>query len=508
MCAADHSDPTMPELAVPKSADASDALYLSIVFHPDCERIGEVSDWQPGQADMELGRLGPYFRQPRRHRVRPLADRYLSRSPLRITAHRQGCRLDRNGHGSTVLVNGQLPADSIDLSHGQLRQGVVLTLAQRIVLLLHYGAPATGPVDEDGLLGESPAINRIRELLHSVGPADAPVLLLGESGTGKEVLARALHRHSPRSLDPWVAVNMAAIPMELAASELFGVRRGAFTGAEADRAGFFQQAQAGSLFLDEIGACPPAVQTQLLRALQTGDIQRAGGSVQQVDVRIIAATDADIGAGSEFSNALRHRLGGFEIRLPPLRRRREDLARILRQTVADFFPQPESLAPAQAAQWARLMQHFALYNWPGNVRELINCARQVLIANDDPASLKIPEAVLERFRSCADEASATTRSAYRNSRECSETEIREAMVASAWEVTRAAQALAISRQALYNRIQEIPGLRVAADIPSTEVETVYHQCDGELDAAADLLQVSRVALRRRWRALDLQPREY
>ena len=232
------------------------------------------------------------------------------------------------------------------------------------------------------LLGDSPAM---RELFRAVGRlAQAPisVLVTGETGTGKELVARALHRHSPRASQPFVALNTAAIPAELLESELFGHEAGAFTGAAKRHIGRFEQADGGTLFLDEIGDMPAALQTRLLRVLAEGEFFRVGGrELIRVDVRVIAATHQDLDArvaDGRFRADLLHRLDVVRLALPPLRARREDVPalaqRFLAQAARQLGVSPKRFAPAALV---RLQAH----DWPGNVRELENlCWRLAALA--------------------------------------------------------------------------------------------------------------------------------
>jgi len=241
----------------------------------------------------------------------------------------------------------------------------------------------------DVLLGSSPPM---RELFRTVGrlaQAPVPVLVTGETGTGKELVARALHRESPRARQPFVALNTAAIPAELLESELFGHEAGAFTGAVRRRPGRFEQADGGTLFLDEIGDMPAALQTRLLRVLAEGEFFRLGGrELIRVDVRVIAATHQDLErrvAEGAFRADLLHRLDVVRLRLPPLRERRGDIAELARQFLGvaarRFGTAPKQLAPGA-------LERLAEHAWPGNVRELENvCWRLAALA---------PEVVVDR----------------------------------------------------------------------------------------------------------------
>jgi two-component system response regulator HydG len=236
-------------------------------------------------------------------------------------------------------------------------------------------APGAG-----GLLGDAPAFRAVLETLRQTAPTSATVLLTGESGTGKELAARLVHDLSPRAAGPFVPINCAAIPEGLLESELFGHEKGAFTGAVARKEGRLERAHRGTLFLDEVGEMPPAVQVKLLRFLQDGVLERVGGTeALRVDVRVVAATNKDLGAevkAGRFREDLFYRLDVVSVRLPPLRDRREDvllLASAFLRRVAEKLPKPVSgLTPAAAAALER-------YGWPGNVRELQHAMERAVI---------------------------------------------------------------------------------------------------------------------------------
>ena len=206
------------------------------------------------------------------------------------------------------------------------------------------------------------------------------VLITGESGTGKELVARALHRHSPRAEGPFIALNTAAFTAELLESELFGHEKGAFTGADALRRGRFEQAHGGTLFLDEIGDMSPALQTRLLRVLAEGEFYRVGGQTPvRVDVRVIAATHQDlenrVTAGA-FREDLLHRLNVIRIEIPPLRERREDIPELLRHYLAMAASE---LGVERKATTEDAERRLVAFDWPGNVRQLVNACRRLTV---------------------------------------------------------------------------------------------------------------------------------
>ncbi|MGH8461164.1 MAG: nitrogen regulation protein NR(I) [Stenotrophobium sp.] len=239
-------------------------------------------------------------------------------------------------------------------------------------------APGTTP--PSAIIGEAPAMQEVFRAIGRLSQSQITVLITGESGTGKELVARALHINSPRAQKPFIAINTAAIPKDLLESEFFGHERGAFTGAATQRKGRFEQADGGSLFLDEIGDMPADLQTRLLRVLQDGEFYRVGGVAPlRVDVRVIAATHQDLEslvAEGRFREDLFHRLNVIRVRIPPLRERREDIPPLLKhflaRAAAELKAEPKRLRPEVLAQ----LRESA---WPGNVREIENICRWLTV---------------------------------------------------------------------------------------------------------------------------------
>ena len=252
------------------------------------------------------------------------------------------------------------------------------------------------------VIAESPALRRVLDLVARVAPKDVTVLLTGESGVGKDVLAASLHAHSKRADKPLVRFNAAAIPGELAEAELFGHTKGAFTGATQARTGYFQQADKGTLFIDEIGELALPIQAKILRALQSGEVQPVGGRAEHVDVRLVCATNRDLAAEAKagrFREDLYYRLNVVPIRVPPLRERVEDIEPLVRAFVRTYS---ERYGMGQVYVEPALVEAFKAHAWPGNVRELENTvARLLALTADDSLTLAL-------WRSLAEDAPPTS----------------------------------------------------------------------------------------------------
>jgi two-component system nitrogen regulation response regulator GlnG len=529
----------LPENGERRQRTRSRIPALTIVYHPDVRRAGEralLEELAAGQP-MPLSRLEPGFGAPGQADRRPLSDRHLSRSPLRLSPARAdgAIQLSLGDSRTRTLADGAPVHESAVFSPGDVERGVVLELADRIVLLLHTISATPVPTPERfGLIGESEGIVRIRHEIRRVADLEVPVLLRGETGTGKELVARAIHQASRRHNGPSLFVNVAAIPTSLAVSELFGSARGSFTSSVRDQAGYFQRAHGGTLFLDEIGEAPPEVQVLLLRVLESGEVQRVGGlEPQKVDVRLIAATDADLEKAIDegrFRAPLLHRLAGYEILVPPLRERRDDFGRLffhfLREELASIGEEHRLEPPGEEEKpWlpSSVVARLARYRWPGNVRQLHNAVRQLVIASRsfdtvqigpqierllrDPEEaplpmeaeafpLPVPEEPVRRRRPTVEE--------FRSPSEVTEAEIVEVLRACRWEVKLAAQRLGISRPSLYLLIDKFPSIRKAADLTTEEILAAREQCGGDLDAMGMHLEVSRKGLQQRMSQLGIE----
>jgi len=253
---------------------------------------------------------------------------------------------------------------------------------------------AIKPVSFDRIVGESQALKEVLREVQKVAPSDISVLIMGESGTGKELIAQSIHRLSSRGSEPFVVVNCAALPPNLIESELFGHEKGSFTGAHEKRTGKFEQADNGTIFLDEVGELPLDVQVKFLRVLQEREFEPIGGKKQKVNVRIVAATNRDLDeelAAGRFRMDLYYRLNVFPLYLPPLRERKDDIIPLAYHFLGIYAAKEkktiDELAPS-------VITTLLEYSWPGNIRELENCmARSVLLA-DGPVidSIKLGKA--------------------------------------------------------------------------------------------------------------------
>ena len=349
-----------------------------------------------------------------------------------------------------------------------------LALIRRATTETPAAAPAaSAPADTPEMLGQAPAMQEVFRAIGRLSQSNTTVLITGESGTGKELVARALHRHSPRAAGPFVAINTAAIPKDLLESELFGHERGAFTGAQAMRRGRFEQAEGGTLFLDEIGDMPPDLQVRLLRVLADGEYYRVGGHAPlKANVRIIAATHQNLEERVRqglFREDLMHRLNVVRLRLPPLRERSEDVAPLarlfLQKSARELAVEPKTLSD-------EALKALASFAFPGNVRQLENICHWLTVmapgqrveVADLPPEVRQPEqataqetgwlAALDR-----ELAQALTRGERavgdRLEQEFEKALIRRALAHTAGHRMEAAQWLGWGRNTLTRKIQEL-----------------------------------------------------
>jgi formate hydrogenlyase transcriptional activator len=301
------------------------------------------------------------------------------------------------------------------------------------------------------IIGTSPALESVLELVEQVAPTDSSVLIQGETGTGKELIARAIHNLSGRCGRPFIKLNCAAIPFDLLESELFGHERGAFTGAIAQKIGRFEMADKGTLFLDEVGDIPPGLQPKLLRVLQEQEFERLGSTrTQQVNIRLVAATNrnlAEMVKSGQFRSDLYYRLNVFPIALPPLRERPQDIPALVEHFVQTYSRrmnrQIEQIPP-------ETMLALTSYRWPGNIRELQNFIERSVIVSSGSV-LRPPLASLKAAAEIESPQATTLEQAERE-------HICKILEQTRWVVAGpngAAARLGIKRSTLYFRMQKL-----------------------------------------------------
>ena len=538
-----HEDSTIQPQSL-RDAGPAPCVALTVLWHPDLERVGEraVCFDLGARAEFALSRSEPLFRNEAGALRTALDYPTLSRKPLRLEALAdRRVRVSNPDELADARVGGEPVAGQV-LDPEQLRDGVTLELGKSVVLLLHEHRVRLRPPPAFDFVGESHAMDALREQLVRVADMNVPVLLRGESGVGKELIAHGIHARSPRAKGPYLAVNMAAVPPSVAASELFGHARGAFTGASSAHEGYFARADGGTLFLDEIGETASDIQPLLLRAIEKGEVQTVGASrVRTVDVRLLAATDSDLERAIErgdFRMPLLQRLSGYEVRVPALRQRRDDLGRLavhfLRREL-QAAGEANRLQPPPAGQpsylpapiFARLARH----PWPGNVRQLHNVIRQIVITNRDRTQFVLDPSV-ERLLDHADAPGAAgptrgvasaapdrpsqvpTAPGVAQQRDGDSPSLRagslddeqllEVLRAHRFNLKASAQALGVSRSWLNQRIDSCSRIRKAIDIPEAEIRACGERHGGDLEAMAAELEVSGRALLLQMRRLGMR----
>jgi len=339
------------------------------------------------------------------------------------------------------------------------------TLLQRVaekrelsILCLALKSRLARAEGDSQLIGASPAMGRVRQLISKVAPTHSTVLILGETGSGKELVARAVHEQSVRAEKPMVAINCGALPESLIESELFGHRKGAFTGADEHRIGLFEMADGGTLFLDEIGELPKAMQAKLLRVLESGEIRRVGDNESlKVDVRVVCATHRDLQQmvdDGDFREDLMYRINTFEIQLPPLRQRITDIPDLARHLYCRFRP---NARPSDRLFSPKALDVLQSHTWPGNVRELANVIEHATIVSEGPpiSPEHLPPDFTARGRRRATLGPMSLR-------ELETHAIQEALERHEGNKTATAEELGISLKTLYNKINQASALEKSA----------------------------------------------
>jgi len=494
---------------------------LTILSHMDLNRVGHRTVlFQDGNKQAAVSRNEPSFYSPTRS-TGPLNDEYISRTPFFLTKdHRGNIWLNPNNR-KHVVADGERVVEETLFSFAQVRRGVILELADRVCLLLHETIEAQISFDEFGMVSRNEGMAKVHEDIRRVADLNVPVLIRGESGSGKELVAQAIHAASSRSSRELVAVNLGAMAPNLAASELLGSVRGGFTGAVSDRTGYFRTAHRSTLFLDEIGEAPPEVQALLMRVLETSLVYPVGSQKGfEVDIRLLTATDANLEDMVEkglFKAPLLHRLGAYEIWIPPLRARRDDIMLLFMHFALQILKTMNDAPPTGEVPWipTTLAARLLSYHWPGNVRQLRNVVNQVVIDNRDRPFLEIGPRVERLFTSANEhpqrrvtddgsgQAAASSPPLRRKPSEISGEELAAAMEDSGWEPAQAARVLGVSRPSIYDLIKKHGGLRMVEDLSEEEIEVCLKAHGGDMEGAAASLKVSLPGLRRRARRMGL-----
>ena len=490
---------------------------LTILHHADRARVGEVARLNElaGDRDVALARSRPLFAAPGGTGGRALFDPYLSdKREVKFSKGPDGSVVVASD-GAKLTLDGEPVSSAVTVPASRLDAGAVLELAGRVALLLHRLGPPAKAVDALGMVGASEPMAELRGDILRVADLGVPLLVRGETGSGKELVARAVHQHSTRKSGPFIAVNMAAIPATTAASELFGHTAGAFTGAVRSREGYFVEAHGGTLFLDEIAEVSSEVQAMLLRALESQEVQPVGGNrAQKVDVRLVAATDADLEeliASGRFREPLFHRISGYQLHVPALRERRDDIGRLLHHFLGEemrVIGELEKLdRPLDAdGMWlaADVVARLARHDWPGNIRQLRNVVRQLVISSRGLPQARIDGTLAELLAALPQRAAPEPPSPSRPAPpaptapgELSDDAVLEALRRHAWKTTATADALGISRTTLYALIDRSSRIRKARDVPRDELVACLEACGHDLSAAAAKLEVSKRGLQLR-----------
>lgn len=445
---------------------------LTIVAHPDLRRVGAGLSLPPGQL-LEVSRLSPIFDDGL-----PLADRTVSRVPVTFGGTRSGVVVEgegwrlSDGRSATMTWRGHSVGGPEGPGEWQDR-GLVLWASSRVALLLELGE-APGP----DWFGRSFVARRVAARCEVLARPSAPVLVRGPSGAGKELLARGLHERGPRAGGPFVSVNLASVPATTAASSLFGHVRGAFTGADTASSGLFGSADGGTLFLDEIGAAPPDVQDLLLRAVELGEVLPVGArGPRRVDVRVVAATDADLEAAmaeGRFRRPLYYRLAGHVLDVPPLAARRADIPRLF---VEALVAAQAELGAAPAQVTAETLVGLLDRSFLGNVRELRALASRVALGAPLPPEERAAEPIADAPRT------SVARLPLDPAR------VRAALDESGGVLAQAARALGVSNAALHQFLARSGTARRARDLDDDELAAALEQA-GDVTEAARALGVT------------------
>lgn len=499
------------------NTNAKTSLALIIQSHPNLSRIGEIA-WLPSsQNHWQINRNTPEFSTLDSSVTQPLADPFLSRSPVQLRyIVGKGIEIDTSESAITVAVAEECIESPYIVDENRLLEGVCMTLSSRICVMIKYlSRPQNVSLSCEQMLGISPTLQQVKAQISQLQNINDPVLIRGSTGVGKELVAQALVSQSTRKDKPFISVNLSAIPPELAAAELFGNERGAFTGADKARPGYFKAAEGGTLFLDEIGEASPDIQVMLLRVLETSEIFPVGSQKpQSIDVRIITATDANLehlAKQKKFRLPLLHRLAGYDINIPDLKHRSEDIGLLFtffaQQAAKELGLENPFLAGSIQLPWipTALMSLLVSYSWPGNIRQLRNVTRQIVINAQDSEQLALTDSQQELLRSLATEVNLSeTRSLVkgqstvrrRKPNTVTQDELEAALEMHLWQLQAVADHLNISRASVYELLNRYQ-LRRPTDCNEQQLRQSYNRHQGNIEAMVFDLKMSKHAIRRR-----------
>lgn len=451
---------------------AAHMLALTILWHPDSQRIGEQFIAPARGADIAVNRFAPLFGACGGEGA-PLDQRGIARDSLRLRRHRDdGVSLLLPQSRMRVELNGaMLAAPETRCTPEQVDAGMVIGLGGVVLLCVHWMDRLPQESAIASVRGVSAAASRVRELIRQVAATDLPVLLLGEAGTGKELAAQAIHQASARCRSPMVTVNMATVGGSLAEADLFGAGKGAFA-----------QAGDGIVFLDKIGKAPQVVQAMLRRVLQTREYRPPGARTKEAArARLIGASDHDLHDGS-FNQALLRRLEALVVHLPPLRARRCDIG-----VLALHFMRAWSARTGSAPELpAAFMSQLCNYDWPGNVRQLGAVVQRALSAAQAGQPLD--------FDALA--PGAASRPARTRPNKLGAQAVLDALEANGWLIRNAALALGVSRPSMYKLMEAHPEIRQIGQIAPAEIDAALAAHGGDAGRCAAALKTPSEALRR------------
>ena len=490
---------------------------LELLFHSELARIGQRAPIDlPLNAAVTVGRESPIF-EPfglGAGTARALSDPCISRQQFTIERPSRYA-FSISPCGARPLQLRSLTGENLAVDQ-PVPGGTLIAVGDRALLLIAMGRDRA-EADRMELVGESEAMWTVRTKTRSAASSDSTVLIQGESGAGKELVARAIHAASPRKGAPHLAVNCAAIPQQLLESELFGHVKGSFTGASADKDGFFRGARNGTLFLDEIGELPLEMQGKLLRVLQERKVCPVGGLREEtVQARVIAATNRDLRrevSEGRFREDLYYRLSTLTIDVPPLRQRREDIPALFKTFLQESTQRHPTLKRLwrDASQYAppipmTFMIKLIAHDWPGNVRQLRNVVERAAVANLESSGFVIPAEVeaelTERPQAPAGSTEAQGAGRQSESINIDDDALRALLEEHDYVQRRVARALGVSHTTLDRRMRAL-GVRRPRDIEAQEIEQAAQQTSRKLDEMASLLRVSKRGLKLRMKALGI-----